>query len=143
MTLAAAVAAACFTISVPEAQAQISLDIGAAPDCPYGYYDYSPYACAPSGYYGPAWFEGGIFMGAGPWFHGPEGWRGHVDNHYDGRHGYEGPFPHRGEPHDPVHHTSRMAHFSANEMRDGHGGGGEHFAGGGHESGGHEGGGRR
>src|SRR6202043_4128807 len=43
---------------------------GAAPVCEYGYYDYAPYACAPYGYYGPDWFVGGVFIGAGPWFHG-------------------------------------------------------------------------
>jgi hypothetical protein len=44
--------------------------VGPPPVCPYGYYSYYPYACAPYGYYGPAWFSGGIFIGAGPWFHG-------------------------------------------------------------------------
>ena len=43
---------------------------GVPPVCPYGYYGYYPYACAPYGYYGPEWFSGGIFIGAGPWFHG-------------------------------------------------------------------------
>src|SRR5215470_14431878 len=42
---------------------------GAAPVCAYGYYGYAPYACAPYGYYGPDWFVGGVFIGAGPWFH--------------------------------------------------------------------------
>src|SRR5271155_2426018 len=41
-----------------------------APVCAYGYYPYAPYACAPYGYYGPSWFSGGVFIGAGPWFHG-------------------------------------------------------------------------
>ena len=40
------------------------------PVCPYGYYSYYPYACAPYGYYGPSWFVNGIFIGAGPWYHG-------------------------------------------------------------------------
>jgi hypothetical protein len=44
--------------------------VGPAPVCAYGYYGYYPYACAPYGYYGPSWFSGGIFIGAGPWFHG-------------------------------------------------------------------------
>ena len=47
--------------------------VGPAPVCPYGYYDYYPYACAPYGYYGPSWFSGGVFIGAGPWFHGYHG----------------------------------------------------------------------
>jgi len=41
---------------------------GPAPVCVYGYYGYYPYACAPYGYYGPNWFSGGFFIGAGPWF---------------------------------------------------------------------------
>jgi hypothetical protein len=55
---AAAIAALCFAVAAPQAQAQVSVgvDIGAAPVCPYGYYDYPPYACAPYGYYGPEWF---------------------------------------------------------------------------------------
>jgi len=44
--------------------------VGPAPVCAYGYYPYHPYACAPQGYYGPQWFVGGVFIGAGPWYHG-------------------------------------------------------------------------
>lgn len=51
---------------------------GPGPVCTYGYYDYYPYTCAPYGYYGPEWFTGGFFIGAGPWFHGGPGlWGGH------------------------------------------------------------------
>jgi hypothetical protein len=42
---------------------------GPAPVCTYGYYPYYPYACVPQGYYGPQWFVGGVFIGAGPWYH--------------------------------------------------------------------------
>ena len=59
--------------------------VGPPPACPYGYYPYYPYACAPYGYYGPEWFVGGVFIGAGPWFHG---WHGHPG--YRGRPGYWG-----------------------------------------------------
>ena len=67
-----------------------------------------------------------MFIGAGPWFHGREGFYGHVDNRYDPRHGYNGPVPGRG--------SQRFNHFQANEARDGkgnvgrapHEGGGEH-----------------
>ena len=38
------------------------------PVCEWGYYAYYPYACAPYGYYGPDWFYGGVFIGAGPWY---------------------------------------------------------------------------
>src|SRR6202046_540731 len=41
-----------------------------APVCSWGYYNYYPYACAPYGYYGPSWFVGGLFIGAGPWYRG-------------------------------------------------------------------------
>ena len=59
--------------------------VGPAPACAYGYYPYYPYACAPYGYYGPAWFSGGVFIGAGPWFHGFYG-----RPYYSGRPGFYG-----------------------------------------------------
>ncbi len=108
-------ALALFAGAAPRASAQISvgINLGVAPVCPYGYFDYPPYDCAPYGYYGPDWFDGGIFIGAGPWFHGPHGFYGHVDNRYDPRHGYRGPLPGRGaQPFD---------HFQGNEARDGKG----------------------
>jgi hypothetical protein len=43
--------------------------VGGPPVCPYGYYAYYPYACAPYGFYGPSYFVDGIFIGAGPWYH--------------------------------------------------------------------------
>lgn len=63
----AAVAGGCLAASSPRAEAQVSINIGVAPECPYGYYDVAPYNCAPSGYYGPEWFNGAVFIGAGPW----------------------------------------------------------------------------
>ena len=127
--------------SVAAAPGQVSVSIGVEPVCPYGYFDYAPYACAPYGYYGPDWFVGGIFIGAGPWFHGPKNFYGHVDNRYDPRHGYKGPVPERGE--------QAFNHFHANEARDGRGHVGnaghdaheEHSAG--YQGGGKPGGGRR
>ena len=98
---------------VSKAPAQVSINIGVAPVCPYGYFDYSPYDCAPYGYYGPDWFVGGVFIGAGPWFHGPKNFYGHVDNRFDPRHGYHGPVPERGE--------AAFNHFHGNEARDGRG----------------------
>ncbi len=120
------------------APAQISVGIGVAPICPYGYFDYGSYDCAPYGYYGPDWFVGGAFIGAGPWFHGPRGFYGHVDNRYDPRNGYHGPVPDRG--------ARPFTHFQGNEARDGQGHAGDagHSAGGersGGFSGGHGGGG--
>jgi hypothetical protein len=95
------------------AQISFGVNIGPQPVCPYGYFDYPPYNCAPYGYYGPEWFTNGVFIGAGPWFHGPHGFYGHIDNRFDPRHGYHGPFPERGD--------QRFNHFHGNSMRDGHG----------------------
>jgi hypothetical protein len=117
----AAVAAACFTATAPKVEAQVVIRVGVAPECPYGYYDYDPYPCAPYGYYGPEWFTGGIFIGAGPWFRGHGDFRGHVDNHYDAQRGYHGPMPARGERADPSRRPERVANFKGNEMRDGRG----------------------
>ena len=39
-------AAAAFWVSTPTSPAQVSINIGPAPVCPYGYYDYPPYECA-------------------------------------------------------------------------------------------------
>ena len=78
-------------LSIPSsAPAQVSINIGAAPVCPYGYYDFAPYNCAPYWYYGSEWFSGGMFIGAGPWFHGAHDFHGHVDNRFDPHHGDPG-----------------------------------------------------
>jgi hypothetical protein len=102
-----------------QSQAQVSVSIGVAPVCPYGYYDFAPYACAPGGYYGPEWFTGGVFIGAGPWFHGPANFHGQVDTRFDTRHGYHGPTPARGEQADEARRVD-AAHFHGNEQHDGH-----------------------
>ena len=63
---------------VPSASAQIAISIN-PPVCAYGYYDYSPYGCAPMGFYGPGYFYNGIFLGVGPWGNWgySHGWGGH------------------------------------------------------------------
>ena len=114
--LTALVAGLSFAAPI-SSNAQVSINIGPEPNCPYGYYDYSPYRCAPSGFYGPEWFNGGVFVGAGRWYHGPRDFRGHVDNHFDEHHGYHGPYPNRGEHWQDHGH----ADFHGNEMRDGRG----------------------
>jgi hypothetical protein len=114
-------AGALLTVGAPQVDAQVAVSIGPAPVCPYGYYDYAPYACAPYGYYGPEWFVGGVFIGAGPWFHGAANFRGHVNNHFDVHHGYHGAMPHAGDHADAAHSVSHIAHFKGNEMRDGRG----------------------
>jgi hypothetical protein len=93
-------------LAYSQAQVRIGVGIGVAPGyadgppvCQYGYYDYYPYACAPYGFYGPEYFAGGFFIGAGPWYHwghpaefwGRPGWgRGGWDRDDRGRWGREG-----------------------------------------------------
>jgi hypothetical protein len=117
----AAVAALCFMVTAPKTQAQVGAEIGVAPVCPYGYYDVPPYNCAPYGYYGPEWFSGGIFIGAGPWFHGPAGFHGHVNNRFHPDHGYHGAMPNRGDKPEPGRRFDKIEHFKGNEVRDGQG----------------------
>src|ERR1700686_2625567 len=88
---------AVLILPLAHSQAQVSVGVGVGVDpgyvdlgyvdgppvCPYGYYSDYPYTCAPYGYYGPQWFVGGVFIGAGPWYH----W-GH--DGYWGRSGYWG-----------------------------------------------------
>jgi hypothetical protein len=105
----------------PGPQVGVGLQYGPEPGCPYGYFDYSPYDCAPYGYYGPEWFNGGVFIGAGPWYHGPRRFRGHVDNHYDPHHGYHGEMPKRGEKATPEHRAGHVENFHGNEVRNGRG----------------------
>jgi len=147
MSLCKSLALSALTValvsSVSVAPAQVSISIGAAPICPYGYFDYAPYPCSPYGYYGPDWFTGGVFIGAGPWYHGHGGFYGHVDNRYDPRHGYAGPMPERGaqpfnhfqanEAHDAQGHVGNAGHEPTNEHAAG-------YTGGGHPGGGNGGG---
>src|ERR1700727_1248250 len=113
---ATAVAGLCFAANAPKANAQVSVAIGVAPSCPYGYYDTAPYGCAPDGYYGPEGFSGGVFIGAAPWFHGPDHFYGHVDHGLDYRKGYHVSFPARGE-----HPADHRAEFHGTAMHDAHG----------------------
>jgi hypothetical protein len=111
---AALLLSACVPV---EPEVGVGVNVGPEPDCPYGYYDFAPYHCAPYGYYGPEWFLDGAFIGVGPWFHGPHDFRGYVDNRFDVRNGYNGALPMRGE--------ARMMHpgfqFHGNEFHDGGG----------------------
>jgi hypothetical protein len=120
LLLMAAAAGIGFTATTPTAEAQVGVAIGVAPDCPYGYYDAAPYGCAPTGYYGPEWFNGDGFIGAGPWFHGASDFQGNVDNRLHPEHGYTGPTPKPGEKAEPSKRVD-SAHFKGNESRDGRG----------------------
>ena len=115
----AAIAAFAIAPAAPRAAAQINFLIGVAPECPYGYYDYAPHNCAPDGYYGPEWFCSGIFIGAGPWFHGAKDFQGLVDNTLDPQYGYHGPLPKVGDK--PAAQRKAAALFNGNEVRDGGG----------------------
>jgi hypothetical protein len=114
----AAVAGIAMAATAPVAQAQLSISIGTAPVCPYGYYDYAPYNCSPNGYYGPQYFEGGTFIGVGPWFHGASDFHGSVNNRYDPQHGYKGALPRAGEH---AAAQNKAVAFKGNEDRDGRG----------------------
>jgi hypothetical protein len=131
LSLAAAVAVIGFIAAAPQAQAQIDVDTPLEPMCPYGYYDYAPYACAPYGYYGPEWFTGGLFLGAGPWLHGHEGFRGSEDHRFDASRGdgrdHAGAMEYHGGGHEGGFEGGHAGGFQG-----GHEGGG----GGGHEGGG-------
>src|SRR6185312_6117157 len=115
----AAVAAVFLALAAPSARAQVSfgVQIGSPPVCPYGYFDYAPYYCAPFGYYGPEWFQGSVFLGAGPWFRGPRNFHGWVNRRYDPRYGYRGGFPHRGEHPDWGRHRGWEHNFRGNYRR--------------------------
>lgn len=117
------IAGMLLTPALPKADAQVSVgvNIGPEPVCPYGYFETPPYACAPYGYYGPEWFVNGLFIGAGPWFHGPEHFYGHVNTRLHPDHGYRGALPARGERAAPENRLDHVAHFKGNEMHDGHG----------------------
>jgi hypothetical protein len=115
-----AVVGLCFMSFTAKADAQVSfgVQIGAQPECPYGYFDYPPYDCAPYGYYGPEWFPNGEFLGTGPWYHRGDNFRGHVDRRYDPRDGYRGALPHRGERPDWEHHHGTVEGFRGNDIRE-------------------------
>jgi hypothetical protein len=133
-------------LAYSQAQVRVGVGIGVGPGyiaagppvCQWGYYDYYPYACAPYGFYGPQYFIGGVFIGAGPWYHwghpasfwgrGPgfvgHGWYGRPGRGY-GRGGYvRGGYTH--------------GYVAGGGFRGGesfHGGGGFHGAGGFHGGG--------
>jgi hypothetical protein len=76
-------------LTYSQAQVRVGVGVGFGPGyvvgppvCRYGYFDYAPYACAPYGYYGPSWFSGGVFIGAGPWYHGYYGRSGWGPRYY-------------------------------------------------------------
>jgi hypothetical protein len=108
----------------------VGVGVGAAPVCAYGYYGYYPYACAPYGYYGPSWFLNGVFIGAGPWYHG---WYGHGSYGRPGYayrpgwgyrpgYGYHGGYGYRA----PVHAYVGGGHAAPAIHGGFHGGGGFH-----------------
>ena len=92
----ALLAVCMFPAALPsQAQFAVGVRVGSgygyvAPVCSYGYYGNYPYACAPYGYYSPEWFTGGVFIGAGPWFHGFRGRPGFYGRGFYERPGFVG-----------------------------------------------------
>lgn len=133
------------------AHGQVAFGVGVAPyyggyyappACAYAYYPSYPYACAPYGYYGPEWFSGGLFVGAGPWFRG--GYGGYYGRGYGygyGRGGYpiaRGGYYERGAPGYAARgYAAAPRGLAGGGARGGFGGGGAHFSGGGGRGGGH------
>jgi hypothetical protein len=130
-------------LTYAQAEVRVGVGIGIGPGyvsgppvCAYGYYPDYPYGCAPYGYYGPSWFSGGVFIGAGPWYHGwghpvypvygRGGFYGHgpyVARGFNGPRGFEG----RGfEGRGPVANVRGGGGFRGGEV---HGGGGFHGGG--------------
>lgn len=115
-------------VQTANAQVSIGIDIGGPPPvCPYGYYDYAPYSCAPVGFYGPGYFYNGVFLGVGPWYQwgyrhgwgrhrfiGPRGGRyfGDGRGHYRGGRGYRSREGYRG-------HSGYHGHERRGEYRGG------------------------
>lgn len=82
------------------------------PICQWGYYPYSPYSCAPDGYYGPSWFVSGLFIGAGPWY----GWNG---GYYGG--GYYGGGYYRSNYYNPGYYGGGYYGHNDYDRDDGYG----------------------
>lgn len=142
-----AVALLTALVVMPNSHAQVSVTIGAPavviggppPVCPYGYFDYPPYACAPVGFYGPGYFYNGIFLGIGPWHYwgyrhgwGPHRFYGARGGYYvPGRYSHDHPYfadhPGHAYGHDYAHGHA--------EYHGGHEGHGEYH--GGHDDHGH------
>ena len=116
---------------VQQAEAQVTIQIGTPPpSCPWGYYNYAPYRCAPRGYWGSNYFYNGIFLGVGPW--GGWGYNHGWGNHRFGGTVYHGARPdvygravrhdngHGGPPHNNGGHGSPS--HNSSHGNSGHGG---------------------
>ncbi len=118
----AAVAAFIFTVPVPKAQAQVSVgvELGAAFNCPYGYYDYAPYALLTLyGYHCPemVYRPGGMFIGARHVVAcSADSLPGHVNNRFDTQRGYRGARPNVGDKPEASKPLDKVSHFKGNEM---------------------------
>jgi|SRR5271155_4803839 len=121
-------------VPVASAQVRVGVSIGVPPVCSYGYYNYAPYGCAPSGFYGPGYFYNGIFLGVGPWANWGygHGWGGHRfsgggGGRYHGGRGYAANRG-RGPAAARASHGSGGVHPAAAHAAAAHGGG-EHGGG--------------
>jgi len=105
----AAIVTMFFGMTAPKTQAQVSVNIGVAPDCRTGYYDVHP-RLRSLRVLRPEWFSVAFFIGVGPWFHGPEGFTAR-ENRFHPEHGYNGPRPNRGDRPEPGRTPGKVAHF--------------------------------
>ena len=124
LLLLTAVVGIAFYATAPTTVAQVSVDIGVAPDCPYGYYDVRSLRLRSLRLLRFGAVPGGVFIGAGPWFHGSENFQGHVNNRCQiaDHCRYRGatPQPRRETPTESIASIT-SPHFKGNEVRDGRG----------------------
>ena len=117
-----AIAGMLFLATPQKSQAQVSfgIQIGPEPACPMG----TSTTRHISALLMATMVRNGLgeefFLGAGPWFHGPDHFHGHVDEHFDPHHGYRGAFPHRGERGDWDRHHGTVEHFNGHAVREEH-----------------------
>ena len=95
------------------APAQVSVNIGVAPVCPYGYFDFAPYDCAPMATMGRIGLSGVCLSGPGHGFTALAVFMAMSTTATILVTATTGPFPARGE--------QAFSHFHANEAQDGHG----------------------
>jgi hypothetical protein len=85
-----AVAGICIAVTALKMAAQVSVEVGSLLNVPMVTTTRRLMA-APNGYYGSECFTSGVFIGAGPWFHGSDNFQGQVNNRYHPEHGHKGP----------------------------------------------------
>ena len=128
LALAAFVGCAMFA-TVPKAPAQIAVEIGVAPECPYGYYDAAPYELCPL----RLLRSGMVHRWRFPRCRSMVSWSATTSEDtstivFIPNTVIADRTPQRGEKAEPSNRLDKVAHFKGNEVRDGrgHAGGGKH-----------------